>query len=79
MEEGSDDGLKVHKRPANGTDNSESAPKKAKQAAPEESEDDERNKRTLFVRNLPFTVTKEQVSTYRYIITFFSMIIYHKF
>ena len=62
MEEGSDDGMKVHKRPANGGDKSESAPKKAKQAEPEESEEDERNKRTLFVRNLPFTATDEQVN-----------------
>ena len=54
--------MKVHKRPANGTDKSESAPKKAKQAEPEESEEDERNKRTLFVRNLPFTATDEQVN-----------------
>ena len=62
MEEGSDDGMKVHKRPANGTDKSESAPKKAKQAEPEESEEDERNKRTLFVRNLPRGVTEVQVN-----------------
>lgn len=62
MEEGSDDGMKVHKRSADGTDKSESAPKKAKQAEPEESEEDERNKRTLFVRNLPFSATDEQMS-----------------
>ena len=71
MEEGSDDGLKVHKRPANGTtDKSESAPKKAKQAEPEESEEDERNKRTLFVRNLPFTVTDDQVNIYFFWVVF---------
>ena len=54
--------MKVHKRKAEPEATTPSKKVKKEEAANgDEGDDDERNKRTLFVRNLPFSVTDEQV------------------
>ena len=53
--------MKVHKRKGDAENGSPA--KKAKKEEPEEEDDGDENKRTLFVRNLPFSVTEDQVRT----------------
>ena len=54
--------LKVHKRKGDAAEEKTTPAKKTKQEEPaEDGDEDDENKRTLFVRNLPFSVTDEQV------------------